>query len=82
MEIGRDDEDGPDARADHATLARAIDMLPAEAARMIRMSYLESRSHSEIAAELRLPLGTVKSTLRRAFEKLKTALVNDPEPSR
>ncbi len=82
MEIGRDDEDGPDARADHATLARAIDTLPAEAARMIRMSYLESRSHSEIAAELRLPLGTVKSTLRRAFEKLKTALVNDPEPSR
>lgn len=67
-------QDGPDARADHATLSRAIDALPAGAARMIRMSYLESRSHSEIAAELGLPLGTVKSTVRRAFEKLKNTL--------
>ena len=74
IEIGPTDDDSPDARADHATLARAIDTLPADAARMIRMSYLESHSHSEIAAELHLPLGTVKSTLRRAFEKLKTAL--------
>lgn len=74
IEIEREGEDSPDARADHAALSRAIDTLPADAARMIRMSYLESRSHSEIAAELGLPLGTVKSTVRRAFEKLKNTL--------
>ncbi|MCX7563659.1 sigma-70 family RNA polymerase sigma factor [Xanthomonadaceae bacterium XH05] len=74
IEITPEHDASPDARADHAILARAIDTLPADAARMIRMSYLESHSHSEIAAELNLPLGTVKSTLRRAFEKLRTAL--------
>jgi RNA polymerase sigma-70 factor (ECF subfamily) len=65
---------GPEAFADHVGLARAIDELPAAAARLIRMSYLESKSHSEIAAELGLPLGTVKSTLRRSFEVLRAAL--------
>lgn len=65
---------GPESYADHAGLARAIDELPPAAARLIRMSYLESKSHSEIAAELNLPLGTVKSTLRRSFEVLRSAL--------
>lgn len=69
---------GPEAYADHVGLARAIDELPAEAARLIRMSYLESKSHSEIAAELGMPLGTVKSTLRRSFEVLRTALRPTP----
>lgn len=70
--------DGPEAFSDHAELARAIDALPADQARMIRMSYLESKSHSEIAAELGLPLGTVKSTLRRSFEKLKNSMGSSP----
>ncbi len=66
--------EGPEAVADHACLDQAIDGLPAPQARLLRMSYLESKSHSEIAAELGMPLGTVKSTLRRSFEKLKSAL--------
>ena len=74
------DEDSvsPDAYADHVGLDRAIRALPAAQARMIRMSYLESRSHSEIAAELGLPLGSVKSTLRRAFARLKAGLGANP----
>ena len=39
-------------------------------ARLIRMSYFEARSHQQIADELGMPLGTVKSTLRRAFLRL------------
>ncbi|TQD46151.1 sigma-70 family RNA polymerase sigma factor [Lysobacter aestuarii] len=73
QETDRDDE-GPDAVADHACLGDAIDQLPAAQARLLRMSYLESKSHSEIASELGMPLGTVKSNLRRSFEKLKDAL--------
>ncbi len=61
-------------QADHAGLARAIDALPAVQARLIRMSYLEAKSHSEIAAELEMPLGTVKSNLRRAFARLQAGL--------
>ncbi len=65
---------GPEAFADHVGLGRAIDALPAGQARLIRMSYLESKSHSEISSELGMPLGSVKSTLRRAFAKLRRGL--------
>jgi RNA polymerase sigma factor (sigma-70 family) len=56
---------------DQVRLRRAIDGLPATEARLIRMSYLEAKSHSEIAAELGMPLGSVKSCLRRAFARLR-----------
>lgn len=56
--------------ADHVDLARRIEKLPAIQARLIRMSYFEAKTHCEIAAELGMPLGTVKSSLRRAFLKL------------
>jgi len=65
---------GPEAFTDHVGLGRAIDALPAAQARLIRMSYLESKSHSEISNELGMPLGSVKSTLRRAFAKLRRGL--------
>lgn len=74
VEFAADAAAGPEAFTDHAGLARAIGELPADQARLIRMSYLESKSHSEIAEELGMPLGTVKSTLRRSFEKLRIAL--------
>ena len=64
--------------ADGVGLGQAIDELPAPQARMIRMSYFEAKSHSEIARELGQPLGSVKSTLRRAFAKLQAALRNAP----
>jgi RNA polymerase sigma-70 factor (ECF subfamily) len=64
----------PDAFAEHVALQQRIDALPAAQARLIRMSYFEARTHQEIAAELQMPLGTVKSTLRRAFLKLQLAI--------
>ena len=59
---------------DHAGLSQAIDRLPATQARLIRMSYFEAKSHSEIAQELQMPLGSVKSSLRRAFAQLQAGL--------
>lgn len=64
--------------ADAATLARRIDALSPVQARLIRMSYLEARSHQEIARELGMPLGTVKSHLRRAFLRLQGELGGVP----
>ncbi|KAF1008905.1 MAG: RNA polymerase sigma factor RpoE [Luteibacter sp.] len=64
--------------ADGVGLDRAIDDLPPQQARMIRMSYYEAKSHSEIAKELGQPLGSVKSSLRRAFAKLQAALRTAP----
>lgn len=63
-----------EAFTDHAGLGQAINELPASQARLIRMSYFEAKSHSEIAHELGMPLGSVKSNLRRAFGKLQAAL--------
>ena len=63
-----------ESHADHVGLARRIEQLPAVQARLIRMSYFEAKTHSEIAAELGMPLGTVKSSLRRAFLKLQAQM--------
>jgi len=60
--------------ADGIQLRRCIDALSPVQARLIRMSYFEARSHHEIAAELGMPLGTVKSHLRRAFLRLQGEL--------
>jgi len=66
----------PEAYADHVGLSRAIDALPALQARLVRMSFLEARSHGEIASELHMPLGSVKSSLRRAFARLQNGLTD------
>ena len=59
-----------ETHADQVQLQRRIEALPPVQARLIRMSYFEARSHREIAGELGMPLGTVKSHLRRAFLRL------------
>jgi DNA-directed RNA polymerase specialized sigma24 family protein len=41
---------------------------------VIYMSFYEGRSHSEIADRLMIPLGSVKSRIRLAAEKLKLTL--------
>ncbi|HGM6066530.1 TPA: sigma-70 family RNA polymerase sigma factor [Stenotrophomonas maltophilia] len=58
--------------ADQARLRQRINELPAVQARLVRMSYFEAKSHSEIAEALGMPLGTVKSHLRRAFLQLQS----------
>jgi RNA polymerase sigma factor (sigma-70 family) len=48
--------------------------LPAEQAFILEKVYMEDKSHSEVAAELQLPLGTVKSRVRLALTKLKVLI--------
>ena len=55
-------------------LRAAIGELPEEQAHLLRLSYFEEKSHAEIAEELDLPLGTVKSRLRLAMTKLRGTL--------
>ncbi len=57
--------------AEHVSLQQRIDTLSPAQARLLRMSYFEAKSHQEIADELAMPLGTVKSHLRRAFLRLR-----------
>lgn len=62
------------ARDREARVAEAIKMLPPEQAELLRQAFYLAKSHSEIAAEMKLPLGTVKSRLRLAFGRMRKVL--------
>ncbi len=56
-----------------AKVARTLlESLPDEQRQVVYKVYFEGKSHSEIAADLDLPLGTIKSRLRLAMKKLDT----------
>jgi RNA polymerase sigma-70 factor (ECF subfamily) len=63
-----------DAGQRNKRLHSAITALPTAQATLLRLAYFEDKSHSIIAKELSIPLGTVKSRLRLAMEKLRGAL--------
>ena len=48
--------------------------LPPEQLAMLQLAFFEERTHSQIEADLGVPLGTVKSRLRLAMSKLRAAL--------
>lgn len=60
----------------HDAIHAALDELPAEQRRVVGLSYFEGLTHSEIAGRLDLPIGTVKTRLRLAFDKLRPALAH------
>lgn len=52
-------------------LNAAMAALPDEQKKLLQMAFYEDMSHSDIAKETNIPLGTVKSRLRLAMEKLR-----------
>lgn len=55
----------------------ALKILPAEQIQLVTLAYYEGLSHTEIAERTNIPLGTVKSRIRLAFNKLRGLLTND-----
>src|SRR5580658_155202 len=55
-------------------IREALLALPPEQAEVVRLSFFSDKPHSEIAEELMLPLGTVKSRLRLAMGRLRDLL--------
>ncbi len=55
---------------------QALIGLPPDQLEVVTLSYIEGLSHSEIAERLGLPLGTVKSRMRLAYQKIRE-LVED-----
>ena len=53
-----------------AQVHQALEQLPPEQKQIIRMIYIEGKSHQEIANEQNIALGTVKSRARLALKKL------------
>ena len=63
------------ARRDEAGSARLVlDELPAEQCKVIELAYFGGFTHTEIAAMLDTPVGTVKGRMRLGMEKMRAAL--------
>ena len=56
------------------TLRSFVKDLPAEQQQVLRLAFFEEKAHSEIAEELGIPLGTVKSRIRLAFKRIRSEL--------
>ena len=52
----------------------ALGALPHEQLTLVKLAFFDGLSHSDIAAQTKLPLGTVKSRLRLAFSRLRRSL--------
>lgn len=70
-------DDSPSAAAaiaqeeENDIMARAIQSLPPEQADLLYKSFFEDKTHADIAKETSLPLGTVKSRIRLALDRLR-----------
>ena len=53
---------------------QALAELPADQSNVLKMSFFQGKSHGNIAQELNLPLGTVKSRIRLATERIRNSI--------
>ncbi|HEV8033560.1 MAG TPA: sigma-70 family RNA polymerase sigma factor [Yoonia sp.] len=75
---------GPESEPDQADaiglqqeteqLGQALATLPEEQRKLIERAYFGELTHSQIAAETGLPLGTIKSRIRLALDRLRHAM--------
>ncbi len=63
-----------DAQQRYRHLKAGLSKLPEEQATVLKMAFFDHKAHGEIAAETGLPLGTVKSRIRLAMQRLRNEL--------
>lgn len=54
-----------------------LDELPKEQLALLKMNFIEEKSHGEIAEITKIPLGTIKSRIRLAMEKIRERIEKD-----
>jgi RNA polymerase sigma-70 factor, ECF subfamily len=69
-----DADDGLTLAENEGRLRIALKQLPADQIQVVELSFFADKPHSQIAIELGIPLGTVKSRLRLAMARLKRAM--------
>ncbi|MFN6981421.1 MAG: sigma-70 family RNA polymerase sigma factor [Brevundimonas sp.] len=81
IELSQEEPERPDQivlmAEDAARLKSAMARLTADQIEVLRLAFFQDNPHSEIARRLDLPLGTVKSRIRKAMIKLRTLLDDD-----
>lgn len=71
------DESGADAvglSQARAMVRTAMQELPAEQKQVLELAFFEGKTHTEIAAQLRQPLGSVKTRIQLGMKKLRARL--------
>ena len=61
-------------KQDAARIRAALAELPEEQREVVRLSFFDDKTHTEISEALDIPLGTVKSRIRLAFARIRTSL--------
>jgi RNA polymerase sigma factor (sigma-70 family) len=73
-----DEHPSPAAMAERSQekrrLERCLDALPAQQGTIVREAFFTGATYAELAARLSVPLGTMKSWIRRSLIQLKTCL--------
>ena len=81
IDLAQDEPERPDhilaTAQEAARLKTAMERLSADQIEVLRLAFFQDNPHSEIARRLDLPLGTVKSRIRKAMIKLRTLLDDD-----
>ena len=70
-----------DQLADRLLIARALESLQPRVRKVVELAFYSDLTQSEIAARTGIPLGTVKSDLRRGLERLRVELAGWLPPS-
>lgn len=77
------EQDGPDksvlAGQTYTRVRELMEGLSAEQVLVLQKAFFEDKTHTVIAEELKLPLGTVKSRIRLALGRLRDALEKERE---
>ena len=68
------DRNGDDLWKDGQTLRLLLSQLPPGQSQAVELAFFQGLTHSEIAARLNIPLGTIKTRIRLGLQKLKASL--------
>jgi RNA polymerase sigma-70 factor (ECF subfamily) len=71
---GPDPGDTMETERVHARVREAVSALPADQRDALVLAYFQGLTHQEIAAQLGEPLGTIKTRIRAAMQKLRGML--------
>lgn len=77
LEIASPDQTAPARVEERQIVSRvgeALKALPEEQQEVVRLSYMDNLAHAKIAEQLNIPIGTVKSRLRLAYDRLRPLL--------
>lgn len=64
----------PTDLADTLMVAQELEMLEPDARQVVRLAFFDDLTHVQIAERMQMPLGTVKSHLRRSLTRMRTRM--------